>query len=289
MDDYRRQFRLDTMCRVLNVSRSGYYYWRSHQSSSYHHRNASLVQEIRHVYHENHQVYGSPRITRALRARGIVCNVKRVASLMQKHDIWAKTKKRFKVTTNSSKTKNASPNLVKQQFNAEGPNRLWTSDFTSIWTWEGWLYLAVVLEVFSRRIIGYAMSHSSSAQLIENALHHALTDRTVAPGLVFHSDRGSQYSSDTVRAIINKQKMEQSMSGTGNCYDNAITETFFHTLKTEMVSWERFETRDEARRKIFEYIELFYNRKRLHSSIGYMAPVEFENRSLNNMAVNNND
>jgi transposase InsO family protein len=276
------------MCRVLNISRSGYYYWRSNQSSPYRQRNVGLVEVIRHIHQQRHQTYGSPRMTRELRARGFVCNEKRIASLMQRQNIRAKTKKRFTVTTNSSQTKNASPNLVKQHFNADRPNRLWTSDITFIWTREGWLYLAVILDVCTRRIIGYAMSHSISAQLIVHALHSALTDRMIMPGLVFHSDRGSQYASDTVRTILAAHKMKQSMSGTGNCYDNAITETFFHTLKTEMVYWERFETRDDARRKIFEYIEVFYNRKRLHSSIGYMTPVAFEQRSLNNKLLKNN-
>lgn len=281
MDDHRAEFHLDTMCGVFDVSRSGYYYWRSHQSSSYRQRNAGLVQEIRDIHQESRKIYGSPRITRELRRRGFVCNKKRVATLMQLQNIRAKTKKRFKVTTNSTKTKNASPNLVKQQFDAERPNQLWTSDITFIWTREGWLYLAVILDVCTRRIIGYAMSHSISAQLITRAIHSALTDRMIKPGLIFHSDRGSQYASDKVRAILAAHKMEQSMSNTGNCYDNAITETFFHTLKTEMVYWERFVTRDEARRKTFEYIEVFYNRKRLHSSIGYMTPVAFEQQVLN--------
>lgn len=279
MEHHRNEFRVRTMCRVLQLTRSSYHYWRKHQSSSYRQRNVRLVQEIRRVHEASHRTYGSPRIARKLRASGFVCTTKRVAKLMQENHIRAKTKKRFKTTTQSTRTTNASPNLVKQKFHAERPNQLWTSDMTYIWTLEGWLYLAVVLDVYARRIVGYAMSHRIDTALVAQALQCALTHRTIAPGLVFHSDRGSQYASDTVRTTLAAHKMVQSMSGTGNCYDNAITETFFHTLKTELIYWERFETRDEARSKIFEYIEVFYNRQRLHSSLGYLTPVGFEQQS----------
>lgn len=279
MEQYRTEFRVRTMCRVLQLTRSSYHYWRKHESSPYRQRNVELVQEIRCVHEASHRTYGSPRIAQKLRATGIVCTTKRVAKLMREHNIRAKTKKRFKITTDSTRTKNASPNLVKQEFHAERPNQLWTSDMTYVWTLEGWLYLAVILDVYGRRIVGYAMSHRIDAALVAQAIRCALTHRTIAPGLVFHSDRGSQYASDTVRTILTAHKMDQSMSGAGNCYDNAITETFFHTLKTELIYWERFETREEARSKIFEYIEVFYNRQRLHSSLGYLTPVGFEQQS----------
>ncbi len=282
MEDHREEFRITTMCRVLQLTRSSYNYWRSHLSSSYRQRNAVLLQEIKRIVEASRGTYGSPRMVRELRKRGFVCNLKRIAKLMQDNNIQAKTKKRFKVTTNSSKTRNASPNLVQQEFHAERPNQLWTSDMTYVWTREGWLYLAVILDVLGRRIVGYAMSHRINAALVVQALRSALSYRTIEPGLIFHSDRGSQYASDSVRTILGAHKMVQSMSGTGNCYDNAITETFFHTLKTEMIYWEHFETRDEARRKIFEYIEVFYNRQRLHSSLGYMTPVEFEQQCITN-------
>jgi transposase InsO family protein len=195
---------------------------------------------------------------------------------MEENDIRAKTKKRFKVTTNSAKTKHAAPNLVQQDFSAARPNQLWTSDMTYIWTREGWLYLAIILDVFARRVVGYAMSARLSASLVTSALEQALTHRQPPADVVLHSDRGSQYASEEVRSMIIAHRLVQSMSGKGNCYDNAITESFFHTLKTEMIHWERFETRDEARRKIFDYIEVWYNRQRLHSSLGYSTPVEFE-------------
>jgi len=282
VEDHREEFRIGTMCRVLHLTRSSYNYWRSHHSSLYRRRNTELLQEIERIHEQSRRTYGSPRIVRELRKKGILCNPKRAAKVMRENNIRAKTKKRFKVTTDSTKTQNASPNIVKQEFHAERPNQLWTSDMTYIWTREGWLYLAVILDVFGRRIVGYAMSHRINAALVVQTLRCALTHRTIAPGLVFHSDRGSQYASDSVRAILAAQNMVQSMSDTGNCYDNAITETFFHTLKTELIYWERFATRDEARRKIFEYIEVFYNRQRLHSSLDYTTPVEFEQQCNTN-------
>lgn len=280
MYDHEHAFRITTMSRVLSVSRSAYNQWRSQLSicSDRQLQREQLVEKMRAIHAQSNATYGSPRMTAQLRREGIFVNEKTVANLMQEHDIRAKTKKRFKVTTNSSKTKNAAPNLVQQNFSAARPNQLWTSDMTYIWTREGWLYLAIVLDVFARRVVGYAMSARLSASLVTSALHQALTHRQPPVELVLHSDRGSQYASDEVRSMIVAHRLVQSMSGTGNCYDNAITETFFHTLKTEMVHWERFETRDEARRKIFEYIEVWYNRQRLHSSLGYTTPMEFEHR-----------
>jgi transposase InsO family protein len=278
MHNHENEFRIATMCRVLTVSRSAYYQWRSLQSSfsERQRNNADVLENIRTIHAQSKQTYGSPRVTAQLRREGMQVNEKRVAKLMRDNALRAKTKKRFTVTTNSTKTKNASPNLVKQEFRAARPNQLWTSDLTYIWTGEGWLYLAIILDVFARRIVGYAMSYRISATLVTTALRHALTHRQVSAGLVLHSDQGTQYASDEVRTLLTTHHLTQSMSGKGNCYDNAITETFFHTLKTELIYWERFETRDEARTKIFDYIEVWYNRQRLHSSLGYQTPVEFE-------------
>jgi putative transposase len=280
MHNHENEFRIATMCRVLTVSRSAYYQWRSLQSSfsERQKKNADLLENIRTIHAQSKHTYGSPRVTAQLRREGTQVNEKCVAKLMQDNDIRAKTKKRFKVTTNSAKTKNAAPNLVKQNFSAERPNQLWTSDMTYIWTCEGWLYLAIILDVFARRIVGYAMSARISATLVTTALQQALTHRQPPADVMLHTDRGSQYASEEVRTMLIAHRFVQSRSGKGNCYDNAITETFFHTLKTEMIYWERFETRVEARRKIFDYIEVWYNRQRLHSSLGYSTPVEFEQR-----------
>jgi transposase InsO family protein len=280
MHNHENEFRIATMCRLLTVSRSAYYQWRSQQSnlSERQQRREQLEEKIRAIHAHSKCTYGSPRITAQLCREGTLVNEKCVAKIMQNKDIRAKTKKRFTVTTNSAKTKNAAPNLVQQNFSAARPNQLWTSDLTYIWTREGWLYLAIVLDVFARRIVGYAMSARISASLVTTALQQALTHRQPPDDVLLHSDRGSQYASDEVRTMSTAHRIVQSMSGKGNCYDNAITETFFHTLKTEMIYWERFETRDEAQRKIFEYIEVWYNRQRLHSSLGYSTPVEFEQR-----------
>jgi putative transposase len=280
MYNHEHEFRITTMSRVLTVSRSAYNQWRSQLSicSERQHRREQLEGKIRTIHARSKQTYGSPRITAQLRRDGTTVSENHVAKIMQKKDIRAKTKKRFKVTTNSAKTKNAAPNLVQQHFSAARPNQLWTSDMTYIWTREGWLYLAIILDVFARRIVGYAMSARLSASLVTTALEQALTHRQPPADTVLHSDRGSQYASEELRSMITAHRLVQSMSGKGNCYDNAITETFFHTLKTELIYWERFETRDEARTKIFDYIEAWYNRQRLHSSLGNSTPVEFEQR-----------
>ena len=274
MEDHRRMFHLEPMCRVLHLSRSSYYHWRSHQRRTS--CNEELVNEIRRIHEQSRQTYGSPRMTHELRRQGKHYNRKRIARLMRQEGIRAKTKRRFKVTTHATTVHPVAENLVRRQFVAERTNEIWTSDMTYVWTREGWLYVAVVLDVCSRRIVGYAMSNRLTAALVTSALEQALTQRSVSRALIFHSDRGSQYASSDVRQILKRNNIQQSMSSTGNCYDNAITETFFHTLKTELTFWERYQTREEARRNIFEYIEVFYNRQRLHSALGYKPPVEFE-------------
>lgn len=278
MHKHEHDFRITTMSRVLNVSRSAYNQWRSQLSnlSPRQERRTTLKEKICTIHSQSKGTYGSPRIAAQMRRDGTPVNEKTVAKIMHDNDIRAKTKKKFKVTTTSTKTQNAAPNLVKQHFSASRPNQLWTSDLTYIWTREGWLYLAIILDVFARRIVGYAMNERLTASLVTTALQQALTHRQPAAKLVLHSDRGSQYASDEVRSMISAHGLVQSMSGTGNCYDNAITETFFHSLKTEMIFWQRFDTRDEARGKIFDYIECWYNRQRLHSSLDYRTPAEFE-------------
>ena len=250
MEVHRGIFRLEPMCRVLRLSRSSYYHWREHQHAR--DCNEELVEDIRRIHEQSRKTYGSPRITKALRKQGKRYNRKRIARIMREYGIRAKTKRRFKVTTLSTTAYPVAENLVRRRFVAQGMNRLWSSDMTYVWTGEGWLYLAVVLDVCSRRIVGYAMSNRLTAALVTSALGQALTQRTVVDGLIFHSDRGSQYASTDVRQLLRQHNIRQSMSGTGSCYDNAITETFFHTLKTELIYWERYETRDQARRNIFE-------------------------------------
>jgi transposase InsO family protein len=273
---HRSTLRVKKMCQALRVSRSGYYDWSNRGQSQRDRSNQLLLEQIEEVYRGSRCTYGSPRITAELRADGDSFGKNRVARLMRLNGIAAKTRRRFKVTTNSKHDHPVAANLVNRRFKAEKPNRLWSSDITYIWTKEGWLYLSVVLDVYSRRIVGWSMNRRLTKELVIDAVNQALKYRNPGQDMIFHSDRGSQYASDKFRKLLEKHDINASMSGKGNCYDNAITETFFHTMKTELVYFERYQTREEARLSIFEYIEVFYNRKRRHSAIGYQTPVDFE-------------
>jgi len=220
--------------------------------------------------------YGSPRLTAELRARGIRCGKNRIARLMRLHGIAAKMKRRFKITTHSRHNLPVAENLLNRQFAVDRPNKVWLSDITYIQTQEGWLYLSAVLDLYNRQVIGWSMNDRLTQDLVLNALAQALGRRTPEADAIFHSDRGSQYAGHAFRDVLRNHDFVQSMSGTGNCYDNAVMESFFHTLKTEVVYCERYRTRAEARQSIFEYIEVFYNRIRRHSSLGYLSPLEFE-------------
>ena len=264
------------MCRVLPVSRSGFYRWLKHSPSQREQDNRQLLAQIRQIHAESNGNYGSPRVTDALRQRGINCNHKRIERLMRINGICSKRKRKFKVTTHSKHQRAVAANLIQRDFSAKQPNRLWTSDITYIRTQEGWLYLAVFLDAYSRRIVGWSMNRRLSDELIINAFKQAWLHRQPSPGLIVHSDRGSQYCSGFFKELLNTYRYRQSMSSTGNCYDNAITESFFATLKVELINAERYRTRNEARRSIFKYIEFFYNRSRIHSSIGGLSPDQFE-------------
>ena len=279
MEDHRTKRDINKMCSVLKVSRSGYYDWRKRVVSQRAQANELLLCEIRKAYELNRGLYGSPRITEELHSLGISCNRKRVAKLMRNHGIMAKTKRKFKITTNSTHRQPVAANIVNQHFVAERPNQLWTSDITYLWTREGWMYLSVILDVWSRQIVGYSMNNRLTTDLVTEAFKRAVQWRKIETGMIFHSDRGSQYASTEMQHLLVSYGIRPSMSSTGNCYDNAITETFFHTLKTELIYFNRYETRKEASNSIFEYIEVFYNRQRRHSAIGYQSPVQFE---LNN-------
>jgi putative transposase len=272
----------EMMCRVLGVSRSGYYAWRDRPPCARLVRRQELLAEIRRVYKDNRQRYGSPRICRDLRADGIVCNVKTVARIMQSNEIVAKTRRRFRVhTTDSNHPFEVAPNRLGQKFTASAPNEAWVADLTYVPTGEGWLYLSAVLDLYSRRVVGYAMADHLKASLAVDALTQAIASRSASPkdlrGLLHHSDRGVQYACETYQAMLSTYGIQCSMSRKGNCYDNAAMESFFKTLKTELVHHERYATRKEARNSIADYIDTFYNTKRRHSTIGYLSPVEFEN------------
>lgn len=264
------------MCRVLKVTRSWYYAYSRRGATMRQRQDQALVPQIRAVFESSDKTYGADRIAKALRNQGIRVGKNRVCRLMRENGLVVKTRRRFKVTTNSDHKRPVAPNLVKQEFRAAAANHLWTGDITYIRTAEGWLYLAVVLDVFSRRIVGWSMNRRMKDDLVVAAFKNAVTKRSPAPGFVFHTDRGSQYCSNRFRARVTGAGGRQSMSATGCCYDNAITESFFGTLKRELVHHCRFTTRQEARSRIFRYIEGFYNRKRIHSAIGYVSPDQFE-------------
>ena len=264
------------MCKILEVSRAGYYHWLKRIPSFRYLEDQRLLEIIRYHYNKSRGTYGLPRIYAAIRKEGLKVNKKKIARLMRINKIRAKTKKKFKVTTVENTKAKASENILKGNFSSEKENRIWTSDITYIWTKQGWLYLAVIMDVYSRKIVGWSLCSSLSAELVIKALMMAILHRNPEQGIIFHSDRGSQYTSSSVREMLKSYQMTQSMSSTGNCYDNAITESFFHTIKTELTFWNSYQTREEAKRSIFEYIEIFYNRQRLHSAIGYLSPVEFE-------------
>jgi putative transposase len=264
------------MCRVLEVSRSSHYKRINSSQGKRTKENNGLLEKIREVFRESKERYGSPRITAELKRRGISCNKKRIARLMNKYGIEAKIFRRYRNTTNSDHQKEKSQNILSREFNRQRSNEVWTGDITYIRTEEGWLYLAAVIDIYSRKVIGWQLDKNLNSELVERALKNALMDRRVEKGIIFHSDQGIQYASESFRKILRENGFIQSMSRRGNCYDNAITETFFHTLKTELIHRTKYKTREEARRSIFEYIEIFYNRKRLHSAIGYCTPTEYE-------------
>jgi putative transposase len=267
------------MCNLLNLSRSGYYTWEKTGESKREIRNKALIPEIHRIYIEGRGEYGSPTICAALREKGFQVNHKRIARLMRRIGLRSKVVRRFKRTTKACKCRDASPNLLRQNFQTDGPNRVWLSDITFIGTNEGWVYLTTIEDMWSRRLVGHAITDHLHATAVVDALQMAMGRRVIEPGLIFHSDRGKQYIDGKVRNIFAKYGILQSMSSTGNCYDNAMAESFFATMKKGHIFWQRFQSREQARRIIFEYLEIFYNRVRRHSSLGYKSPVAFEQQS----------
>jgi transposase InsO family protein len=278
MKEQAKEFSIERMSCVFKVSRSGYYRFISASLCNRKQENLRLLKEIKIIHAASRQVYGSPRIHAQLGIQGESCSRKRVARIMNTEGLQAKMKRRFKVTTQVDLLAKKAPNLLQQRFTAQEPNQRWVADITYVATAEGWLYVAAILDLFSRRIIGLAMSARMTAELVIGALGQAITHRQPGKGLIHHSDKGCQYTSHAFQNELTANNIVCSMSGTGNCYDNAAMESFFHTLKTEHIYFESYKTREQAKQSIFEYVEVFYNRKRIHSTLGYLSPLVFEKK-----------
>lgn len=264
------------MCSVFSVSRSGYYAWLKRPDSLRKRDNKRILSLIKTSFQNSRATYGYRRIHSDLVDLNEKCGKSRVARLMKKHEIKPKTRRKFKVTTDSNHHKPIYENILSREFSAKQPNQRWVSDLTYIHTNEGWLYLAVIMDLFSRKIIGWSMSHRMKDTIVIDALKMALFRRKISSNVLLHSDRGSQYASDKFQELLKENNIQCSMSRRGDCWDNAAMESFFHSLKTECVFHEKYQTRDDAKKSIFDYIEVFYNRRRKHSYLGYKSPEQYE-------------
>ncbi len=276
IDEQKKAWPITLMCGVLGVSRSGYYEWIARGRTCRLSSNHELDRRISQIFAAHRQRYGAPRITKTLQQEGLTCSENRIARRMGALGLKAIQAKKFKSTTDSTHSKPLAPDLLEQDFRAEAPNQKWTSDITYVWTDEGWLYLAVVMDLYSRAIVGWAMHRQMTQHLVCNALTMALFRRGFPKGTIIHSDRGSQYGSKRYQRFIETNGLRCSMGRRATCYDNAVTESFFHTLKVELVHRESYPTRRSAKVSIFEYIETYYNRQRRHSAIGHQIPIIFE-------------
>lgn len=281
MKEYEQEFNVTVMCRVLGLNRSAYYHWVSN-GCIVNKVDERLNQLIKDIFYQYREVYGTRRIKVALEQEyGVIVSTRKIAKSMKELGIAVKMKRKFKVVTTDSNHNHAiSPNRLQRDFKTNVPDEVYVGDITYIRTLQGWLYLAIVIDLFSRKVVGWSMDDNMETPLVNNALLMALHNRTPPPNLIWHTDRGSQYASDSHRELLEEHDILQSMSRKGDCWDNAVSESFFHSLKTELVHHERFRTRAEANQAIFKYIEVFYNRQRLHSTNGYMSPVNYELKML---------
>jgi putative transposase len=278
MFENKNKFPIEKMAGVLDIKKSGYYKWLKNPVSKREIENDKLLIEIKTIHKESNGNYGSPMIYQALKAKGIKCSKNRVARIMKENNIRSKVKKRFRITTNSKHNFPVAANILDRKFKVSEADKAWVSDITYIWTMEGWLYLCVVIDLYSRKVIGWSMSERIDKSLVIMAFLMAWNNRNPKEGLLFHSDRGVQYASKDFQKLLKKKKVLCSMSRKGNCWDNACSESFFHTLKVEEVYQTTYANRKVARLKIFEYIECYYNNFRMHSYLGYLNPTEFELR-----------
>ena len=273
-------FPVAALCRLLGVSRQGYYAYAKRPPSKRTQSDSALCEKVREIHVGSRCTYGSPRVAEALRNKGMRVSKRRIERAMRGMGLVARSRRRFRVTTQANAKHPAAPNVLNREFRAERPNQKWVTDITYAWTDEGWLYLAVVIDLFSRAVIGWSMDVTLSTTLPLAALEMAVRRRRPAPGVLHHSDRGCQYTSADYREELAKLGIEVSMSRTGNCWDNAVAESFFATLKTELIHRQQWPTRMQLRAAVFEYIEVFYNRRRLHSAIGYKSPAQVEAEHL---------
>ena len=272
-------FPVNTICRVLGVTRSGFYAWAKRAKPARARSDAQLTATVAAVHERSRRTYGSPRVHRELRARGVRVGKKRIERLMRENGIQGRSKRRYKRTTDSKHGGPIAPNLLARTFCVSEPNRAWVTDVTAIATGEGWLYLAPMLDLHSRRVVGWAASANNDTELALDALRKALRSRRPPPGLLHHTDRGSPYASDDYRAELRANRVRRSMSRKGDCWDNAVAESFFATLRAELVDHQRYPTRAAAMKSIGDYIDNFYNTERRHSYLGYLNPIEFELRA----------
>ena len=279
IDRCRDQYPIRMMCRVLKVSKSGYYAWRTRPESARAKTDRELTRVIQRLHGESNGVYGSPKIREELKDEGYHYGRHKVARLMRIAGLRGCPKRRFRVTTKRDPSHPVANNLLAQDFATDAPNQRWSADITYLATNQGWLYLAVVMDLYSRRIVGWSMNRWINRHLVIDALRMALDARQPAGALIHHSDRGAQYTSDDFRDELDKHGIQCSMSGRGNCYDNAVVESFFGLLKRERVNRVRYRTRDEAKADVFDYIEVFYNRKRRHGYLGNISPAAFEKQT----------
>ena len=282
IDQHRQAFSIQRMCAFLGVARRGYYAWRLRGGvpSPRRRRQALTDQRVAQSFEQGKGRSGAPRLTHDLNDAGVAICLNTVAASLHRQNLRAKAARKFKATTNSRHGLPVAPNLLEQDFSAPAPNQKWVGDITYLATGEGWLYLAVLIDLYSRKVIGWAMSERMTADLVGDALQMALWSRKMPKGVIVHSDRGSQYCSSLYQSLLTRHDLRCSMSAKGNCYDNACAESFFHSLKVEAIHGERLTTRETMRRQVFEYIELDYNRQRRHSAIGMISPEAFEARMI---------
>ena len=273
---YQAEYRLTRLCQTLGVSRSGYYAWRRRPASPRTRANARLVGQMQQLHRQTKERYGAVKLWRALLASGVACGRHRVARLRRQYGLMARRVRRFRVVIEHHQFAPPAPNRLQQVFVASAPNRIWAGDLTAIATRAGWVYLAVILDLYSRRVIGWAMSPRPDQHVALTALQMAMTHRRPRPGLIHHTDQGATYTSVAYQRQLVQTGLVASMSRKGNCYDNAVVESFFSTLKNELVHERDYHTREEAQAEVFEFIEVFYNRQRLHQTLGYVSPVQFE-------------